>query len=136
MKRLILSFIVVLVFAVSGVQSQDNSIRNKQDSANLPASISPSANPELWLYLQQQKRYDDPKQIVRQKAEFRAAQRQARIATRKWFGYSNARPIVMHVPQMGTYSSMWGGSFGNPYMWYGGGSPATAFYVDRLRSLR
>ena len=85
--------------------------------------------PEMWLYMQEMNRHDDPKTAVRRKAEFRTAQRQRRIAAREWFGYSNARPTVNPDPYMAGYSAHWsannamrpdqwiGNSRAAPYRW-------------------
>jgi hypothetical protein len=51
-----------------------------------------SATPEMWFYEQALRQYQDPKTAVRQKAEFRVAERQRRLAALKWYGLSNARP--------------------------------------------
>jgi hypothetical protein len=61
------------------------------DYPHLSASEIP-ATPEMWFYEQSMKQYQDPKVAVRQAAEFRAEQRQRRLAAMKWFGLSNARP--------------------------------------------
>ncbi|HUY31198.1 MAG TPA: hypothetical protein VMV69_00350 [Pirellulales bacterium] len=76
--------------------------------------------PEMWFYLRESRRYDDPKQAVRRKAEFKAAQRQRRIAAMQWYGFSNARPTVNASPFNGSYSPGWGANHrGNPYLWPG-----------------
>lgn len=81
--------------------------------------------PEMWIYQQEMKAYLDPKLAVRRKAEYRAAQRQQRIAAAEWFGYSKARPIASATPFMDTYSPRWGSNTANPNVWSGpsGGSP-------------
>ncbi|MDH3716547.1 MAG: hypothetical protein OES79_00375 [Planctomycetota bacterium] len=52
--------------------------------------------PEMWFYVQERRRYDDPRTAVRRKAEYRAQQRQQRIAAMKAFGDSKQRPRVEH----------------------------------------
>ena len=87
-----------------------------------PATLSaPATTPELWVYSQEQRRHDDPAQAVRRKAEYQAGQRMARIASLKWYGYSNSRPEAGMTPIMGTYSAGWAGNGWNRYEWYGGG---------------
>jgi hypothetical protein len=86
--------------------------------------------PELYLYLQDQKRHDDPQQAVRRKAEFKAAQRMNRMATMKWFGMSNARPQAAAVPMMGVYSPAWIGNGYDRYDWVGGTYPSATIYVE------
>ena len=56
------------------------------------ADVQPT--PEMWFYVQERRRYDDPRAAVRRKAEFRARQRQQRIAAMKLFGESKQRPQV------------------------------------------
>src|SRR5262245_2710018 len=75
-------------------------------TVSLPSStLSPSqVTSEMWMYLHEEKRHDDPAQAVRRKAEFKADQRMARISTAKWYGYSNSRPEASSIPFMGDYS--------------------------------
>ncbi|MCL6503253.1 MAG: hypothetical protein K6T86_11245 [Pirellulales bacterium] len=75
--------------------------------------------PEMWFYEQEWRRHDDPRQAVRMKAEFKAAQRQRRLAALQWFGYSNSRPIANSVPLYGQYSPAWIGNGYEPYQWLG-----------------
>ena len=85
-----------------------------------PTTLSaPAVTPELWVYSQEQRRHDDPAQAVRRKAEFQAEQRMARLASLKWYGYSNSRPEASMTPIMGTYSAGWGGNGWNRYEWFG-----------------
>jgi hypothetical protein len=83
------------------------------------------ATPEMWFYEQYMKEYKDPKTAVRAKAEFDAQQRARRIASMRWFGFSNARPRVnpdpVHVYPPGWISNTplqrnsWQGTGGQPY---------------------
>ena len=84
-----------------------------------PHSSMANLTPEMWLYMQQLERHDDPKMAVRRKAEERAAQRTHRIAARKWFGLSNSRPSAGPIPVMGTYSPFWSGNDSDPNRWNG-----------------
>ncbi len=61
----------------------------------------------------------DTKSLVQKNAIFRADQRRRRIASRKWFGYSNSRPIVAAGPYMTAYSPAWAGNPWTSYYWYG-----------------
>lgn len=92
-------------------RGQKSSIKVKADLDQPPAPISLSEmTPEMWLYLQELRRYDDPHMAVRRKAEFRADQRQRRIASREWFGLSNMRPTANPTPWFGSYSARWSSS--------------------------
>ena len=82
-------------------------------------SSSLSMTQDMWFYLQEQRRHDDPANAVRRRAEFKAEQRDRRLATQKWFGYYNARPQANAVPTMGTYSPTWVGNGANPSHWVG-----------------
>ena len=44
-----------------------------------------------------------PQSLVQKKAMFRAEQRQLRLASRRWQGYSQSRPTVVSNPYMATY---------------------------------
>jgi hypothetical protein len=94
--------------------------------------ISPgevTATPEMWFYQQELRRYENPKTAVRQKAEFEAVQRRQRIAARRWFGFSNARPMASVDPIHGDYSPSWTGSDRyHPFRWT---SPGPAVIVAR-----
>ncbi|MFH1266594.1 MAG: hypothetical protein ABIK89_12770 [Planctomycetota bacterium] len=81
--------------------------------------------PEMWFYQQYAEQYQDPKVAVRQKAEERAAQRRARIAAQKWYGFSNIRPTAGIDPVHGDYSPAWSGRNANyPFRWSGYGAAA------------
>lgn len=98
------------------------------------SSLSPSqVPPDVWFYLQEQRRHDDPAQAVRRKAEYQASQRQTRIASAKWFGYSNSRPETSPIPTMGTYSAGWRGNSYDQYQWFTGGTPYIWAYGGLIR---
>ena len=61
-------------------------------------SLDVDPTPEMWLYSQERERYENPQAAVRRKAEFRAQQRQQRIATMKAYGMSKQRPLVTYTP--------------------------------------
>jgi len=74
---------------------------NEEAPSSNPSSETPSIStmtPEMWFYLQELRRHDDPQLAVRRKAEFRAEQRRQRLAVRKWYGYSQSRPQVSASP--------------------------------------
>ena len=81
--------------------------------------------PEMWFYQQTLLQYQDPKLAVRRKAEERSAQRRARIAARKWFGFSNTRPQAGADLVHGDYSPGWSSrSVNYPFRWGGYGAAA------------
>lgn len=84
----------------------------------LPSSVQ--ATEKMWFYQQEEKKRLSPAQAVRRKAEFKSAQRRARMAAMKWFGYSNLRPRVSPDPINGSYSPYWAGNNRlAPYIWSG-----------------
>ena len=107
--------------------------RQEASLSDLPTA---SITPEMWFYLEEQKRHDDPRQAVRRKAEQKAAERSARLAAMKWYGYSNLRPQASATPWMGTYSPYWAGNSWDPYQHVGVGWPGTALRVEHYEYRR
>jgi hypothetical protein len=84
-----------------------------------PGELTPT--PEMWFYEQYMRQYMDPQMAVRQRAEFRADQRNYRIAARRWFGFSNLRPTASTDPYNSDYSPHWvGNNRVYPDRWSGG----------------
>ena len=102
----------------------------------LPELNPSQVTPELYLYMHDLRRHDDPQQAVRRKAEARTAARESRITAMKWYGMSNARPQANPVPFMGTYSPTWIGSRSERYDWYGIGWPSVSLRVDQSYQLQ
>ena len=135
MKRLLL----VIAGCVALAAALECSPATAQDSAGDNHALSaatPTMTPEMWYYMQEMQRHDDPAQAVRRNAEFHAAQRRARLAATKWFGLSNSRPQASVTPFMGTYSPTWAGNGGNPYWWVGTSYGPTAIHIDYVESRR
>ena len=94
-----------------------------------------TATPEMWFYQQQMNRWDNPKEAIRRKAEFRSAQREARLASRRWFGVSLARPMTSTAVLNGEHAATWtGGSPLHPYQWSGAAPVVIVERMDRSRS--
>jgi hypothetical protein len=85
--------------------------------------------PEMWLYMQEYQRYQQPKEAVRRKAEIRASQRQRRLEAQRWFGMSNLRPMVNPIPYYGSYSPAWVGHSSEPFSWIGYGQPFVTYHT-------
>jgi len=100
---------------------------------NALGSSAPPVSSELWLYMHEQRRHDDPAQAVRRKAEYQASQRMTRIAAAKWYGYSNSRPETSPIPSMGVYSAGWIGNGLNRYEWIASGTPYISAYGGLVR---
>lgn len=109
MKKFILCLSVFSMLLCGTALAQQRTNRNgQQNSLQLPSNITSRQYAEILQYMQQLQSHNDPKQIVLRNAQLRADQRRARIATRKWYGYSSARPIAAVTPYMGIYSPIWG----------------------------
>jgi hypothetical protein len=78
--------------------------------------------PEMWFYEQQVNRYDNPKVMVHERAEWRANQRRSRLAASKWYGISNSRPMVSPFPWFGGYGPFWGSNTYDPLRWQPSGN--------------
>jgi hypothetical protein len=116
----------VPAFGAPAAQPRPSPFRFRKDDNEVPViqgtipGVSPSQmTPEMYLYLHDLKRYDDPKQAVRRKAELKTAQRNDRLAAQKWFGVSNARPMASAQPFMDLYSPRWIGNGYNAFDWNG-----------------
>ena len=91
--------------------------------------------PEMWFYEQYQQQYDDPSVAIREKAEFRASQRQSRLAAMRWFGLSNSRPHASSDPFHGDYSPKWTSNSGRyPSRWVAGGMPLVVVRSEEART--
>jgi len=111
---------LTLLFATTAAAQQP---RTGDSESNPPISLSelqPTA--QMWFYEQAMQQYHDPQAAVRAKAEYRAAQRQRRLASSKWFGISNSRPTASSTPYTSTYSPTWTSGNGHPFHWHGIGS--------------
>jgi len=86
------------------VPGQATVLRRESDAKYQLPDVSPSASPEIWLYTQEMRRYDNPELAIRKKAELKTAQRMQRLAALKWFGQSNSRPYASATPFMDYYS--------------------------------
>jgi hypothetical protein len=117
MKYMVLSCFALVCLAAPAVAQE----RNREGGRHISLGEMPPT-PEMWFYEQARRQYDDPQAMVRLKAEHRAAERQRRIAARKWFGYSNSRPLVSTDPIYGSHSPHWAGNSFDPYRWRGTGA--------------
>lgn len=112
-------------------RTQPPSVRRSSEVPYSTPEISPSASPELWLYQQEMRRYDDPQQAVRRVAEMKGNQRRQRLEAQKWFGVSNSRPMASATPFMDHYSPYWGGNGGTPFIWNGVQTARPAVQVNQ-----
>ena len=119
MKRLVIAFAVPLLLTAGVALAQ----RPAATGLGIDSVVSPGelkATPEMWFYDQAMRQYKDPKTAVRAKADFRDEQRQRRLESMKWFGFSNARPRASSDPFHNDYSPSWVSSPGYyPSRWNG-----------------
>ena len=85
------------------------------DSAHQP--YYPSAKPAVSGPLPH--RNTDAWEAIHRKAAMKAEMRGRRLATQKWFGYSNLRPTASATPFLSTYSPSWTGNSAHPSHWTG-----------------
>ena len=127
MLRLSCVPLALLVFSVA------TAIRAQEPPSPMPPSAQPPAarstegyvattgavtpTPEMWFYEQEVNRYDNPKVMVHERAEWRANQRRSRLAASKWYGISNSRPMVSPFPWFGGYGPFWGSNTYDPLRW-------------------
>lgn len=137
MKRTSIAVSVVVLVAIPALaQDQSGSKRPVFEGSISPGELTPT--PEMWFYQQYRNDYQDPKMAVRARAEFRALQRQRRMAALKWFGFSNQRPQCSSDPFHGDWSPTWRSNHTfYPSRWHGTG-PAWVvvrpeYYGTRVR---
>lgn len=123
MRRLLIAISILFLVAATPALADGPTAQNLGTSVGISAGeLTPT--PEMWFYEQYRHEYQDPRAAVRRKAEFRAAQRQARMAAMKWFGFSNQRPQASSDPWHGDWSSAWRSNNGTyPLQWSGIGRP-------------
>ena len=93
----LLLFACVLSLSASAADAQNP---RRGDAAMSLGEVKPT--PEMWLYSQEVRRSEDPKTILRLRAQRQTEERRARIATRKSLGISASRPTWSHTPWWGS----------------------------------
>jgi hypothetical protein len=140
-----MKFHVVLLFVACAVMISTTGVSAQPPVAdgerNIPVNLQPPTGPvplsaEMWLYLHEQQREDSPEMVVRRNAQQKSQARRNRIAARKWFGYSAARPKANPTPWTSQYSATWSGNGLHPLNWQGSGSYSVAVQVDGTQTRR
>jgi len=95
----------------------------------LHATISETTPPQepSW-YREQANTKSDSLQLIQQRAQVRAEQRNSRMASMQWYGMSNSRPQANATPFTGRYSPVWEMPGGRPYAWYPQARPGYVMY--------
>ena len=123
MKRLTISSALFLLLLSPPVRAE----KPIATDLGLSTVVSPGelkATPEMWFYDQAMRQYKDPKMAVHAKADLRAQQRERRLESMKWFGFSNIRPRASSDPFHNDYSPGWVANPGYyPSRWNGVSQP-------------
>jgi len=130
MKRLVLTSAFVPMMLISSLLMAQDGIRRNQPINSQPSMDQVTPTEEMWFYLQEMQRRDDPREAIRRRAEVKSQQRQQRLAAQKWFGWSQGRPNASPTPAMGVYSPTWVGNGVSPYEWVGYGYTTTAVRIN------
>jgi hypothetical protein len=121
MKRLLIALALPLLLTAGTARAE----RPTSPGVGVSSAASYSelkVTPEMWFYDQAMRQYKDPRMAVRANAEFRAEQRQRRLESARWFGFSASRPQASSDPFHGDYSPRWVSSPGYyPSRWAGTG---------------
>jgi hypothetical protein len=129
---------VTLLAVLMAIPAQAQAPAENGSTLRFSGGITPgevTATPEMWFYQEQMSRRDDPKEAVRRKAEFRTAQREARLESRRWFGVSLMRPMMSTAIMEGESAAVWtGGDPFYPYRWSGRTSAIVVHRSDVSRS--
>ncbi len=124
MKRLLIALGLPLLLT-AGAAAAD---RATSAGLGIDSAVSASelkATPEMWFYDQAVRQYKDSRMAVRASAEYRYAQRQRRLESMRWFGFSNSRPQAGTDPFHSDYSPRWVANQSYfPSRWNGVGQPA------------
>jgi hypothetical protein len=113
MNKYGLTLVATLLFGSTLSAQEVTDHQESTETENVTATVEPkplsqthvsAADSQMSLYMEHQRRLDDPWYIIRQKAKQRAAQRQARIDAAKWYGHSPLRPSVSSFPHVQNYN--------------------------------
>ena len=130
MRRSVLTLTILPAMLLSSVLVAQDLDKFSRPVGQSPAVDQVAQTEDMWFYLQELRRYDDPQVVIRRKAEQKADQRRQRLAAMKWFGWSQSRPTASSTPWMGVYSPSWVGNGADPYHWVGNAYLTTAIRVD------
>lgn len=119
MKRLgIVASMFVLAVLVGTSYGKNPTAPSAKRLTAPPAGSAANETPEMWFYEQYMQMYQDPKAMIRMRAEAEAAERTRRIEAMHWYGMSNQRPRVGTDPYNSDYAPHWvSGDNLNPNRW-------------------
>lgn len=120
-------FLFVGAFLAMPTMAQKPAVQPLSTAGTIsPGELTPT--PEMWFYQQYRQEYQNPKELIRNRAVFRAEQREQRIVARKWLGFSAARPWASGDPWN---APVWNSShFYYPRQWGWYGAPGIVAHHD------
>ncbi|MHB8973533.1 MAG: hypothetical protein ACYC3X_26915 [Pirellulaceae bacterium] len=130
MKRLVLTSAFIPAMLIGSILNAQDLDRINRFKSQQPSMDQVAQTEDMWFYMQELRRYDDPQVAIRAKAAKKADQRRQRLAAMKWFGWSQGRPNASSTPWTGVFSPSWVGNGADPYEWIGYGYTTTAVRVD------
>jgi hypothetical protein len=101
----------------TGICQEPETTQDSPTQSSVDAPDDVHVTPEMWMYLHQYRRHQDPKEAIREKAEFRSDQRRSRLASQRWYGYTKTRPTSNAVPYFSSYGTQWVGLPWDHYRW-------------------
>jgi len=132
-------FVACAVAMLAATASAQGIDAKKAEDNPFDPQIAPESmtlTPEMYFYLHEQRRAEDPQMVVRRNAAQKAAARRNRIAAMRWFGYSASRPQASPSPFTSRYSPTWTGNSTHPYKWVGTSGVTATLPVDATRVRR
>ena len=134
MSRYFLGVAILAALASTNLRAEQPKIAQLSATTATPIDLSAgqvTATPEMWFYKQELRRYDDPRNAIREQAAMKTAQRNARLAAMQWYGFSNSRPLTGVDCLHGVYAPRWVSNGYNPAEWVGAAGSTTIYYVPR-----
>ncbi len=129
---------MTLLVVLMAMPADAQTLAENGASLRFSGGITPgevAATPEMWFYQEQMNRRENPKEAVRRKAEMRTAQREARLASRRWYGISLMRPMTSTAIMNGESAAVWTGNDPlYPYRWRSTTPVIVVNQFDRSRS--
>ena len=107
---------VLLTVACVGMLVTKPALAQEADAPNAESEVAEAGQVNDWYY-RSPVEVVPQKSVAQQRAEFRGQQRMSRLASQRWYGYSNARPTVAAMPFTAMYRAAWQRPGGWPYHW-------------------